>query len=141
MEDPNYIILPCNCYLCSKKCLEDFFKKFNFQQKSSQYDKNRVSYICICSQEYFNYDVLEIAQIFYEHGLKNDSKKALYLYDTNKIYYCAKCQKPLNKEEYQKSKEINWDKLNINKDDKLIKFLKDNKITGFLCNKCYSKKD
>ena len=141
-EDLNYIVLPCNCFLCNKKCLEEFFKKFDFNQKSNKYEKKRVSYVCICSQEYFNKDILDIAYIFYKNSLKDNLKKALNLYTINFVYYCSNCFNKLTKNEldtYEK-KLISFYKLKTNQNKEMNKFYKEKEINGILCNKCYSNK-
>jgi hypothetical protein len=142
VENINYILLPCNCYLCNKECLEDFFKKFDFNQKSNKYEKKRVSYVCICSQEYFNKDILDIAYIFYKNNLKEDLRKALNLYTINFVYYCSNCSNKLTQKEldtYQK-KLISYYKLKVNQNNEMNKFYKEKDINGILCDKCYSNK-
>jgi hypothetical protein len=137
IENISYIVLPCKCCICNKECLKKFFHQFNFKQKSPSYEKNRVSYVCLCSEEYTNFQVLEMCYIFYSNELKDDYKKALNLYNTNKYFECANCIIKFKKEN-QKNK-INIYQLMKNQNPDFIKFLKDNKIEGFLCDDCYSR--
>jgi hypothetical protein len=139
IENISYINLPCNCCICKKECLKKFFHKFDFKQKSSKYDENRISYVCICSLEYTNFQVLEMAYIFSSNDLKDDYKKAIDLFNTNKIYDCINCKNKLKKENQKNIIYIY--ELIKNQSQDFIKFLKDKNIIGFLCNNCYSKKN
>ena len=131
--------LPCNCILCSKKCINKYFNFLLINQikilKENRI-RNSVFDCCYCGYQFNNNDYISLYKDFNKLKLKDYQKYLIEAMKNNWFQKCLICLKVFN---------------NNNKNDLFYKLeLKDKKITETLelktfkhiiCSECFNKKN
>lgn len=81
----NKIILPCNCVICSKECLLNYFN-------NAQLKKNWKNFGCMCTTIYEPYNILQLIFLFIHLGIQSFRDDAIKLIISFMKEKCAKCQ-------------------------------------------------
>ena len=131
--------LPCNCILCSKKCINKYFNFLLINQikilKENRI-RNSVFDCCYCGYQFNNNDYISLYNDFNKLNIKDYQKYLIEAMKNNWFQKCLICLKVFN---------------NNNKNDLFYKLeLKDKKITETLelktfkhiiCSECFNKKN
>ena len=128
--------LPCNCYLCSKKCYYNYFN-FLLVNYVKLIEENKLSLIifdsCYCGHKFSNEDYINMYKDFEKLKLNEFQKYLKHAIQNNWKQKCLYCLK-----EYNKNKNDIFYKIEL-KDPKGSSFFNFKSFKHLICEECNRK--
>jgi hypothetical protein len=125
-ESGEYYSLPCECILCSPKCLKQLLDLTLIQENR----RKCIDYICVCGTIFQTKDIKLLFYFCHSNNYNRYKERIITIFLEKIKNKCMKCLTSLDKEARVFQCEL--------KDGEVTKFLKKDKFFHNLCNHCFN---